>query len=342
MYNEHLNYYYRTCGGLPAAAVAAAGANSAQHRRGSRLLYVLFSSFFFFALDLLSSWQTKRAETTRLMFEPVVTAAISFVPVRWDLDGNLRQLVGLIRTAAAAAPQPQLILAPEGVLEGYVVQDIYEGGVDAERMRSVALTDDSPAIRELRGLAVELGVCLAFGYAEQVGDGVRNAAAFVDFTGAICGKFHKLQLAEGYVGGNWYNELGESGRAFDTPLLICNDRWNPDLARLPVLDGAALLLIPSFGSCSPDQDLAVLARARENGVAILEANVGLLLAVSKGEIVGREDRSDRKSDYSTEVQPSLNGSSDPTQPGFVLLGANLRRFSQNFHRDLPCSAMFLG
>ena len=50
-----------------------------------------------------------------------------------------------------------------------------------------------------------------------------------------------------------------------------------------------------LGSCSSAQDDAVLARARENGVAILEANVGLLLAVSKGEIVGRVDRSGENS-----------------------------------------------
>ena len=52
-----------------------------------------------------------------------------------------------------------------------------------------------------------------------------------------------------------YNEVGEHGRAFDTPLgrvgfLICNDRWNADLARLPVLDGADLILIPSYGAVS--------------------------------------------------------------------------------------------
>ena len=88
-----------------------------------------------------------------------------------------------------------------------------------------------------------------------------------------------------------------------------NDRWNPDLARLPVLDGASLLLIPSFGSCSPSQDEAVLARARENGVAIVEANVGLLLSVSKGEIVGREDRSDT----------ATGGTGDGSTPAFILL-----------------------
>ena len=52
-----------------------------------------------------------------------------------------------------------------------------------------------------------------------------------------------------------------------------------DLARLPVLDGAKLLLIPSYGSAERSNDETVLARARENGVAIVEANVGVLLMV---------------------------------------------------------------
>jgi predicted amidohydrolase len=104
--------------------------------------------------------------------------------------------------------------------------------------------------------------------------------------GAICGKYHKLQLAEGHLadGSCWYNDVGQRGRAFDTPLgrigfLICNDRWNADLARLPVLDGARLLLIPSYGQADATNDATVLARARENGVAVVEANVGLLMMV---------------------------------------------------------------
>jgi hypothetical protein len=57
-----------------------------------------------------------------------------------------------------------------------------------------------------------------------------------------------------------------------------------------VLDGARYLLIPSYGSRSRDQDRAVLARARENGVPIVEANVGVTLIVSKGEVVACERR----------------------------------------------------
>ena len=133
------------------------------------------------------------------MFDTIVAASISFVPEKWGLDANTQRLTALVRQAAAATPKPDLILAPEGILEGYVVSDIYDGGMDAERIRTVALTDESPPIQGLRSLAAELGVCLAFGYCEAVGQGVYNAAMFVDDTGAICGKYHKLQLAEGYV-----------------------------------------------------------------------------------------------------------------------------------------------
>ena len=97
-----------------------------------------------------------------------------------------------------------------------------------------------------------------------------SCAVFIDDEGSICGKQHKMQLAEGYHPSWWFNRLGAHSRAFDTPfgrcgILICSDRWNADLARIPVLDGARLLLIPAMGSLSKSNDEAVLARGRENG-----------------------------------------------------------------------------
>ena len=43
-------------------------------------------------------------------------------------------------------------------------------------------------------------------------------------------------------------------------------------------------MIPSYGSKRRRQNQAVLARARENGVPIVEANVGMNLIITKGEI----------------------------------------------------------
>ena len=99
---------------------------------------------------------------------------------------------------AAAHPTARLLLGPEGILEGYCVVDITDAHhnsplgapapPDAARMREVALTDDSPVIQGFCGLAVELSVCLSFGYCELIGEEVFNAAIFIDDGGRICGK----------------------------------------------------------------------------------------------------------------------------------------------------------
>ena len=222
------------------------------------------------------------------MFREVAAAAISFEPKKFGVKSNTNQLEKMFRRAASGGAR--LALAPEGVIEGYVVNDIIQGKVPAEKMKEVAVTMKSAVMRRFRELAKELGICLAFGLAEKIGGDVYNCAAFIDHRGRLCGKYHKMQLAEGYRSSWWWNRLGESSRAFDTPFgrcgfLICNDRWNADLARIPVLDGAQYLLIPSFGSCKREQDRAVLSRARENGVPIVEANVGVTLIISKGEVV---------------------------------------------------------
>jgi hypothetical protein len=73
--------------------------------------------------------------------------------------------------------------------------------------------------------------------------------------------------------------------------MICNDRWNPLLAKVPALDGAQFLVIPSFGSTSKSQDEAVWARGVENGLPVIEANVGVSLLVSENKIaVVRRER----------------------------------------------------
>ena len=147
-------------------------------------------------------------------------------------------------------------------------------------MKKVAVAIDSPTIKRFRRLAKELDMCLVFGFAERIKDDVFNCAVFIDDDGEICGTYHKMQLAEGYHSTWWFNRLGRRSRAFDTPLgrcgiLLCNDRWNPMIARTLVLDGAQILLIASYGSRKKAQNQAVLARARENGVPIVEANVGI-------------------------------------------------------------------
>lgn len=217
----------------------------------------------------------------------VRVAAISFVPKKLDLAGNAERLEAAFRQAAAGGAK--IAVAPEGVLEGYIINEVLAGKIPVARMNDVAIPIDHELVRRFQALARELRICLVFGFAERIGAEVYNTAVFVDHEGAMRGKYHKMQLAEGYHPAWWWNRLGAQSRAFDTPfgrcgILICNDRWNPALARIPSLDGAQFLVIPAYGSKSLSQDAEVLARGRENGLPVIEANVGVSLIVSDGAI----------------------------------------------------------
>ena len=223
------------------------------------------------------------------MYTAVKVAAISMKPRAWDKAGNADKLERLFREAARAGPR--LIVAPEGALDGYPVNDVIEHPERTDEMLDeVAEPLDGPYIRRFRELARALDASLCFGFAERIGRESYNCAIVIDHEGEICGRYHKTQFAEGYDASWTFNRIGRSLRAFDTPfgrtgIVICNDRWNPAIARALALDGARIILIPSYGSRNRAQNLAVLARARENGLPVVEANVGMNLIISKGEIV---------------------------------------------------------
>jgi predicted amidohydrolase len=243
----------------------------------------------------------------------VRVAAISLVPEKFNLEGNADRLERAFRRAKEGGAQ--LAVAPEGVLEGYVVNEIIAGKAEAKRMKEVALAIDGPVIERFRKLARELEMCLVFGFAERIGDDVYNCAVFIDNAGEVCGKYHKMQLAEGYHPSWWFNRLGARSRAFDTPfgrcgLLICNDRWNPELARIPALDGAQFLLIPSYGSRGESQDEAVRSRGAETGLPVVGANVGVALVVDDGRITAVDRREEGITFGSLTIPPAVAPRSD--------------------------------
>ncbi len=223
------------------------------------------------------------------MYTTITVTAISLKPKKWDKDYNAEKLETYFRRAARE--QADLIIAPEGILEGYVAMDVIRNPERGRAMVEIAEPLDGPYIRRFQRLAQELRTCLCFGFAERIGEEVYNAGIFIDQGGDICGHYHKTQLAEGTHSTWYFDRVGRRIRAFDTPLgrmgmVICNDRSNPKISRTLVLDGARCLLIPSYGTRKKSQNAIVTARARENGVPVVQANVGNTLILSKGEVVG--------------------------------------------------------
>ncbi len=230
------------------------------------------------------------------MFKRLKVAAVNFVPWKWRKEWNADKLEVFFKETGRCGAK--LAVAPEGILEGYVANEAVHFAELQRAMVAIAEPIDGPYVGRFRKLARRLRVALVFGMAERRGRrDVYNTALFIDASGQIRGVYNKMQFAEGYDKSWYFNRLGKKIRAFDTPLgrcgmLICNDRWNPVLARTLALDGARFICIPSYGSKSKAQDEAVLARARENGIPVVLSNVGRNLIISKGEIVALDARSD--------------------------------------------------
>ena len=230
-------------------------------------------------------------------FTTVRVAAANLVPWKWHRDWNADRMEQFF--VAAAKEKVDLVVEPEACLEGYVAYQAILYPELRDQMAEVAEPIDGRYVQRFRRLARQLKTSLVFGMAERRGKrDVYNTALFIDHRGRICGTYQKMQLAEGYDPSWNFDRLGKQIRAFDTPLgrcgmLICNDRWNPLIPRALCLDGAQFLCILTYGSRSKQQDAAVLARARENGVPIVQTNVGRNLVVSKGEIVALDRGCDR-------------------------------------------------
>ena len=81
----------------------------------------------------------------------VRVAAISFVPTKFELAGNADRLEKAFRSARQGGAK--IAVAPEGVLEGYVVNEIIAGKAEPETMKDVALSVDDSVIRRFQNLA---------------------------------------------------------------------------------------------------------------------------------------------------------------------------------------------
>jgi predicted amidohydrolase len=212
--------------------------------------------------------------------------AVAVQPARCDKDANIA--LAEEHVTACARRGADLVVLPEGFLEGYVVN---EPGMTRERFLALAEPLSGPYARRLRDLARREGVWLLACFAEREGDDVFNTALLIAADGTVAGRYRKTHVQSG---GDWkFYAPGEALPVFDTPwgttgVMICYDRQFPEVPRALALQGARLVLNPSWGMFGELNETMMRTRAYENGVFIVFAHVkGALVLGPKGDVVAR-------------------------------------------------------
>ena len=240
------------------------------------ILYILLLACLIFC-PCCASENTNRVEIT------LKVASLMYKPVKWDKDVNMRQLDKAIREARRQGAE--LIVTPEGALEGYVVNQVIRASGQkkrqlTEKFNSLAEPCDGPYIRHFQRLSKELSVYLVLAFLEADNGKTFNTAILLDPDGAIAGKYRKTHFAQGYSVGEKQgdNPVGYS-RGTKYPvfnvgsskigIMICFDRRVPEAAGRLVRNGADFIINPAYGmegDCNRD---FISARARENNVPVL-------------------------------------------------------------------------
>ena len=117
-------------------------------------------------------------EPVRDSARTVKIASLSSIPVKWDKEANLKNLEKMAREAAAAGAQ--LLITPEGQLEGYLIDELLKSPEREKwepKFREIAEPVDGPSVMKVRSLARELGVDLVLGFLERDGETLYNSCA---------------------------------------------------------------------------------------------------------------------------------------------------------------------
>jgi len=190
-----------------------------------------------------------------------MVACGQFTPNAGDIEANSSTMRE--QMAAATAAGARLIVFPELALTGYLMP---------EEIAPLAVDPAGPEVNTLAETAHKHGIDIAFGFAEQAGEGrIYNSMAYLNSGGEIVHIYRKVHLWDSE---RCWAEPGPGLDAFDTEhartgMCICYDTRFPEAARVLAVHGATLLLIATAWLGPADEwELAVRARAMDNGMYV--------------------------------------------------------------------------
>lgn len=218
-------------------------------------------------------------------------ASLSIYPEKWNKAANAEKIERMVRQAAEQGAR--LVITPEGVLEGYVVNEVIREQDAAKKAELVARFNklaepiDGPYIKRMRSLADELNVYLILGFLEADGERTYNTAALLSPDGELVGKYRKTHFHQGYEVNPPGYTPGDAYPVFEAgPLkvgmMICFDRQLPEPARHLALGGADLIACPSYGGTGDWNTRLMQVRAYENQVYVIFTHPEQSLILDRG------------------------------------------------------------
>lgn len=189
-----------------------------------------------------------------------------------SLEGNLQK--GLDTCRQAKDMGADIALFPEMWSNGYRIYDR-----PADDWKQEAIRPDSTFVNTFGSLARELDMAIGITYLEQCATGPKNAIALFDRRGARTLDYAKVHTCDFDVeraltpGDDFYTaELDTRIGTVTVGIMICYDREFPESARILMLKGAELVLVPNACPMEINRLSQLRARAYENMLGIATCN----------------------------------------------------------------------
>jgi len=199
-------------------------------------------------------------------------------------DQQLNTEIGLRYVREAKSLGADIVLFPECWITAYAFPDIVETNLPQDEIENhpdfkawyeSALDENSPALKSIQDIARQLSIGIVItGFTKGI-KRPQNSAFVIDRNGDILMKYSKVHTCDFDT-----ERMLECGTEFNVcefdgikiGIMICYDREYPESARVLMLKGAEIILVPNdCGTMKPR--LQVLStRAYENMVGIVMAN----------------------------------------------------------------------
>lgn len=198
-------------------------------------------------------------------------ALLQIAPYK-NLKENLEK--GIMYCKKAKENGADIALFPEMWSNGY---NIYNRPVDEWKKDAISI--DSDFISSFGRLAKQLDMAIGITFLEKYEDSPRNSLALFDRYGELKFVYAKVHTCDFDVernltpGENFYvTTLDTPCGKIKTGAMICYDREFPESARILMLKGAELILVPNACPMEINRLSQLRARASENMLAVATCN----------------------------------------------------------------------